>query len=132
MRLHKVFVLVYVLLQALPNWAQDKTAAAQAFAVQVLKTFDASEFAKMYDEQFADNMKQAATKQQWIKTAQTIREQRGDMVDRTLASKTKSMGIYRFIFSTQCTGGKVFEDVTVTEQNGAWKAGGFYVRPNLE
>lgn len=132
MKPSKALSIVCFLFFALSTWAQDKTSAAQAFAVVVLKTFDAGEFAKMYDEQFADNMKQAASKEQWIKAAQGIRKQRGDMINRTLANKTRSMGVFRFIFSTQCTEGKVFEDITVVDMGGAWKVGGFYVRPNLE
>jgi hypothetical protein len=86
----------------------------------------------MYDTTFDDSMKQTQTRDQWLKIADTISKQRGSLISRTLANKASSMGIYRFIYSTQCSNGKVFEDITVAKKDDGWKVVGIYVRPNLE
>lgn len=85
----------------------------------------------MYDSTFDDSMKQQ-TRDQWLKIAQTVAAQRGTVINRTLVSKTSSMGIYRFTYGSQCTGGKVFEDIMVTKKDDGWKVVGINVRPNLE
>ena len=111
---------------------QDTASDARQFADAEWKLFDAGSFGKMYDTTFDDSMKQAMTRDQWLKVADTTSKQRGSMINRTLANKTSSMGIYRFIYSTQCSNGKVFEDITLTKKDDGWKVVGIYVRPNHE
>jgi len=126
------FVLLFV--SAFVGIAKTQNAAGDArqFADAEWKLFDAGSFGKMYDTTFDDSMKQAQTRDQWLKIADTTSKQRGGMINRTLANKTSSMGIYRFIYTTQCSNGKVFEDITVTKKDDGWKVVGIYVRPNLE
>jgi Protein of unknown function (DUF4019) len=112
--------------------AQDTAADARQFADAEWKLFDAGSFAKMYDATFDDSMKQTLTRDQWLSNMDTTAKQRGSMINRTLVNKTNSMGLYRFVYSTQCSGGKVFEDITVTKKGDGWKVVGIYVRPNLE
>jgi hypothetical protein len=126
------FVLLLVSVFAGIAKAQDTAADARQFADAEWKLFDAGSFAKMYDTTFDDSMKQTQTRDQWLKLLDTTSKQRGSMINRTLANKTNSMGIYRFIYSTQCSNGKVFEDITVTKKDDGWKVVGIYVRPNLE
>ena len=124
------FLVTTVMLSTLSSKAQDQTAAAQTFAQSMLKLFDNGECSKLYDA--FDESAKTGTREQWVKICSTILKQRGSVVNRSLANKTKSMGIYRFIFNTQCTEGKVFEDVGVSYKETEWKLVGFYVRPNLE
>jgi hypothetical protein len=125
---------VLLLLSALAGvvWAQDSAGDARHFADAEWQLFDAGSFAKMYDTTFDDSMKQTQTRDQWLKMMDFTSKQRGAVINRTLTNKTISMGLYRFIYSTQCTGGKVFEDITVTKKDDGWKVVGIYVRPNLE
>jgi hypothetical protein len=118
------------LLTTSPCYSQDKTPAAQEFALSVLKLFDDGQCSKLYDA--FDESARTVSRDQWIKICSTTLRQRGNVVSRSLGNKTKSMGVYRFIFNTQCTEGKVFEDVGVTYRDTEWKLMGFYVRPNLE
>lgn len=126
------FVLLLVSTFAAIAKAQDPAADARQFADNEWKLFDAGSFAKMYDTTFDDSMKQGMTRDQSLNMLDATQKQRGSMINRTLASKTNSMGLYRFIYSTQCSGGKVFEDITVTMKADGWKVVGIYVRPNLE
>lgn len=120
------------LLLMMPSvWAQTDSADAQAFAAKEWKLFDAGSYAQMYDDTFDDSMKQQG-KDQWVQTATSLAKQRGSMISRALGNKSSSMGIYRFIFITQCSGGKVFEDVAVTKKESTWKVVGIFIRPNLE
>jgi hypothetical protein len=112
--------------------AQDQVAAeARHFADAEWQMFDAGSYATMFDTTFDDSMKQQG-KDQWLQIAKSVAQQRGKMISRTLANATASMGMYRFIYSSQCAGGKVFEDITVTKKSDGWKVMGLYVRPNLE
>jgi hypothetical protein len=134
---HRIFIRVFFVLLLISVFAgivmaQDAAGDARQFADAEWKLFDAGSFGKMYDTTFDDSMKQAQTRDQWLKIADTTSKQRGSMINRTLANKTSSMGIYRFIYSTQCSNGKVFEDITVTKKDDGWKVVGIYVRPNLE
>jgi hypothetical protein len=111
--------------------AQDDSASAQSFAATVWKMFDAGNYGQMYDQVFDDSMKQQS-KDQWVQIATNLAKQRGNMISRSLANKANSMGIYRYIYNTQCTNGKVFEDVSITKKDSGWKVVGIYIRPNLE
>src|ERR1700681_3375386 len=110
------FVLLLVSVFAGIAEAQDAAADARQFADAEWKLFDAGSFAKMYDTTFDDSMKQGQTREQWLNIMDTTQKQRGNMINRMLASKTNSMGLYRFIYTTQCSGGKVFEDITLTKK----------------
>jgi hypothetical protein len=135
---HIGFARLFVILAIAFTWvgavaAQDQAAAdARQFADAEWKLLDAGNYAKMYDATFDDSMKQTQTRDQWLAILDTIARQRGAMINRILANKTASMGIYRFVYSTQCSGGKVFEDIMVTKKDSGWKVVGIYVRPNLE
>lgn len=109
--------------------SEDQTPAAQAFALSALKMFDAGQCSKLYDA--FDEPARTLTREQWIKVCSDTLKQRGTALNRSLASKAKSMGIYRFIFSTECSEGKVFEDVGVVYRDPEWKLVGFNVRPNI-
>jgi hypothetical protein len=109
---------------------QDQTSAAQAFALSALKLFDDGQCSKIYDA--FDDSARTLTREQWNKVCSATLKQRGSVVSRSLGNKVKSMGIYRFIFNTQCTEGKVFEDVAVIYKETEWKLVGLNVRPNLE
>jgi hypothetical protein len=119
-----------LLLMTFPIRAQDQTPDAQKFAESALNLFDAGECSKLYDA--FDESARNLTREQWMKVCSDTLKQRGSVVNRGVPSKTKSMGIYRFVYSTQCTNGKVFEDVGVISKNSEWKLVGFVVRPNLE
>lgn len=112
------------------SWSQDKTDNAKVFADSVLAMFDQGRYGEMYDA--FDPNSRTLTREQWIQTCETIAKQRGKVVNRALANKTHSMGIYRFLYSSQCANGKVFEDVGVSDNSGSWKIVGFIIRPNLE
>jgi hypothetical protein len=134
---HRIFIRVFFVLLLISVFAgivmaQDAAGDARQFADAEWKLFDAGSFGKMYDTTFDDSMKQAQTRDQWLKIADATSKQRGSMINRTLANKTSSMGLYRFVYSTQCSNGKVFEDITVTKKDDGWKVVGIYVRPNLE
>lgn len=125
-----VFVALAVLAINSSGWAQDQSAAAQAFSESVLKMFDAGECSKLYDA--FDESSKTLTRDQWIQVCSTTLKQRGNVIKRSSPNATKSMGIYRFIFSTQCTEGKVFEDLAVVHKEADWKLVSFLVKPNLE
>jgi hypothetical protein len=84
----------------------------------------------MYD--LFDQSVRTLTRDQWIQVCSTTLKQRGSVISRGSPNETKSMGIYRFVYNTQCTEGKVFEDVAVIRKDADWKLYGFVVRPNLE
>jgi hypothetical protein len=107
----------------------DETPAARAFAESAVKMFDAGKCSELYDafDKAATNL----TKDQWLQVCSTALQQRGSVVSRSLGSTAESMGYYRFIFSTQATQGKVFEDIGVIKKSGKWELFEFYVRPNL-
>jgi hypothetical protein len=109
---------------------QDKTGEARAFADSVLRMFDEGKYSQMYD--LFDSASRSMTREQWIQAAQTTAQQRGTVISRSLGNSTKSMGAYRFIFTTKCTEGKVYEDVSVMSKAGEWKLYGFWVKPNLD
>jgi hypothetical protein len=110
--------------------AQDKTSDAKAFADSVEKMFDQGKYSDMYDS--FDPRARTLTRDQWIETAETLAKQRGKLITRTLANKTNSMGIYRFLYSSSCENGKVFEDIGVSDNTGSWRIVGFVIKPNLE
>jgi len=109
--------------------AQDQTPAARAFADSALKLFDAGDCSKLYDA--FDESAKTLTRDQWIQVCSETLKQRGSVISRGMPNVTRSMGIYRFIFSTQCTGGKVFEDVGVIQKDSGLKLVAFVIRPNL-
>lgn len=111
--------------------AQDESAAKSA-ADSVLAMYDAGEYGRMYDSVFHESMKQTATRDQWIAAAKQLARQTGKATGRSVAKQTKSMGIYRIIFNTQCTEGKVYEDISLTKDSADWKVVGFFIKPNLE
>jgi hypothetical protein len=114
-----------------PLAAQDDSAARSA-ADSILAMYDAGDYGRMYDVKFHDSMKQSMSRDQWIAAAKQVARQSGKATGRSVAKQTKSMGVYRFIFNTQCTEGKVFEDLSLTKDGGDWKVVGFWVKPNLE
>ena len=90
--------------------AQDDSAAKSA-ADSILAMYDAGDYGRMYDSKFHASMKQTMTRDQWIAAARQVAKQSGKAVSRSVAKQTKSMGVVRFIFNTQCTEGKVYEDL---------------------
>ena len=125
-----VFVAFTFLAMGTSGWAQDQSPAAQTFAESVLKMFDAGECSKLYDA--FDESSRTLTRDQWMQVCSATLKQRGSVIKRGSPTLTKSMGIYRFIFNTQCTEGKVFEDVGVIHKETDWRLVAFLVRPNLE
>jgi hypothetical protein len=123
-------IAVFALTISTSGLAQGQSAAARTFADAVLKMFDAGQCSKLYDA-FDDSSK-TLTKDQWNQVCAGTLKQRGDVIQRSSPNATNSMGIYRFVFSTQCTGGKVFEDVAVIYKDTDWKLASFFVKPNLE
>jgi hypothetical protein len=90
------------------GWAQDQPSAAQTFAESALKMFDAVDCSKMYDA--FEEASRTLSRKQWIQVCSTTLKQRGRVIKRSSPNGLRSMGIYRFVFTTQCTEGKVFED----------------------
>jgi hypothetical protein len=125
-----VLVASLLVLPALPAWGQDQTPAAQTFAESSLKMFDAGQCSSLYDA--FDDTARGMSRDQWVQVCTTTLKQRGKVVSRSLANKTRSMGIYRFLYNTQATEGKVFEDVGVVCKDNVCKLVGFFVKPNLE
>jgi len=131
-RMARSVLIALVIVCVKPVIGQDPAADAQKFAEAEWKLFDAGSFEQMYDSTFDDSMKQQMSRDNWVQVAHQTADQRGKLVSRAVANKTNSMGIYRIIFSSQCTGGKVFEDISVVKRDSGWKVTGIWVRPNLE
>jgi hypothetical protein len=119
-----------VILLSICATAEDKTTDARAFVDSALSMFDQGKYSEMYDL-FDPSMRQL-TRELWIEASKKVAQQRGKVVNRALSTKSRSMGAYRFIFNTQCSEGKVYEDVTAIDSGSGWKLGGFWVKPNLD
>lgn len=126
----KMLLLLAVLVFSLLGRTQERTADARSFTDSVLAMFDQGKYSDIYD--LFDSSMRNMTREQWIQACQNVAQQRGKVISREISDSTKSMGVYRFIFSAKCTEGKTFEDLSVTNKNGDWKLVGFWVKPNLE
>lgn len=114
-----------------PDSITGDTSARQSVD-KTLALFDQGDYAAMYNTVFHSTYKAQGTEANWIQSGQTLAAGRGKVLERKLIKKSVGLGVRRFLFATNCTGGNVFEEVAVLEEEGNWKVVIFAIRPNFE
>ena len=131
-------VLVLLALLNLPVFAQEKPEqAAEKSASDWLALVDAGKYGESWDSA-AETFKSAITKEKWVESLTSVRNQTGKFKSRKLKSAqyTENLpnapaGKYVVIqYDSSFDIGPAVETVAPTqEKDGSWKVSGYFVKP---
>jgi len=122
----------YAWSQALPDVSKGTHDEAKAFVEEVLQKYDLGQFKSIYEKSFHSTLKSRGTIDDWDDYSKTNARNAGKVLQRSLSKETSSMGVWRFIFDTRHSEGRIFEDITVTREDGHWTIMAFGLTPNYD